>query len=56
MVCVGLSKRGVKIWGARQNFGAAAPPGTPLAPPLVWGVKFRLVKLLKLHCVNHFRR
>ena len=40
MVCVGLSERDLKNFGgatggARQNFGwAAAPPGTPLAPPL----------------------
>jgi len=41
MVCVGLSKRDLKIFGgatggARHNFGGAvAPPGTPIAPPLI---------------------
>jgi len=32
MVCVGLSERDLKnVWGA------VAPPGTPLAPPLAAG-------------------
>ena len=49
MVCVGLTERDLLQWhdatrkifggalgGAGQNFGGAvAPPGTPLAPPLI---------------------
>ena len=47
MVCVGLQCSGMtsrgKFWGAtgeaRKNiWGAVAPPGTPLAPPLCWGI------------------
>jgi len=41
MVCVGLSERGLKNFGGAtggpgKTLGVSSPPGTPLAPPLIY--------------------
>jgi len=53
-LCRTFRKRPAKFlgghWGGRQNFGGAlAPPGTPLAPPLVVS---EAKTLLELFCLQ----